>query len=241
MSGWPEGYGLIRLAEVDSTLDEARRRLPQISGPTWIIAERQTKARGRRGRAWLQPKGNLAATLVLPAPGAPEQAALRSFVCALALSDALAGLGVQSQLKWPNDVLLGGGKLAGILLEGLPGGALSIGIGVNLAEAPGAGAVEAGALAPVALARQGLLIAPEDFLILLAEAYAAREASFATYGFAPIRAAWLARAARLGEVIRVRLAQETFSGTFKDVDGRGHLVLSTPQGTRRVAAGEVFF
>ncbi len=241
MSGWPAGYGLIRLAEVDSTLDEARRRLPQISGPTWIIAERQTKARGRRGRAWLQPQGNLAATLVLPAPGAPEQAALRSFVCALALSDVLAGLGVQSQLKWPNDVLLGGGKLAGILLEGLPGGALSIGIGVNLAEAPGAGAVEADALAPVALASQGLLVTPEDFLTLLAGAYGAREASFATYGFAPIRAAWLARAARLGEVIRVRLAKETFAGTFKDVDGQGHLVLSTPRGTRRVAAGEVFF
>ena len=241
MSGWPAGYGLIRLAEVDSTLDEARRRLEQISGPTWIMADRQTRARGRRGRAWLQPAGNLAATLVLPKPGAPEQAALRSFVCALALSDALAGLGVQTRLKWPNDVLLRGGKLAGILLEGLPGGALSIGIGVNLAGAPGADAVEADAVAPVDLASHGPLVAPEDFLALLAEAFAAREASFATYGFAPVREAWLARAARLGEVIRVRLPQETFGGIFKDVDGQGQLVLSTPQGERRVAAGEVFF
>ena len=235
------GYGLIRLDEVDSTQDEARRMAGDLAAPTWIFARHQTAGRGRRGRAWLQPRGNFSASLLLPYPGAPDQAALRSFVAALALADALEMLGVASALKWPNDVLVEGGKLAGILLEGLPGGALAIGIGVNLATAPAPERLEPGATAPVALAQHVPGIGAEDFLALLASAYGAREESFMTFGFAPIRAAWLARAARLGEEITVRLPRETITGIFKDVDEDGQLVLSTPGGTRRFAAGEVFF
>ncbi len=238
---WPAGYGLIRLERVDSTLDEARRRCGQVAGPTWIFARRQSAGRARRGRVWHDLPGKFAATLILPGPGAPARAALRSFVAALALADVLEGLGLESRLKWPNDVLLGGGKLAGILLEGLERGALGVGIGVNLAAAPDPGRLEPGALAPVALAALGVTLAPGDFLALLAGAYAAREASFAAHGFGPIRQAWLARAARLGERIRVRLPRESFEGIFRDLDGRGQLVLSTPQGTRHIAAGEVFF
>lgn len=238
---WPDGYGRLEYESVDSTLDEARRLAPGLSGPTWIFARRQSRARGRRGRAWHQGEGNFAATVLLPAPGEPEHAALRSFVTALALGDVLEGLGVESALKWPNDVLVDGAKLAGILLEGLPGGALAIGIGVNLASAPVLERLEPDATAPVALAERGVEVAPEVFLHLLANAYSAREASFAAYGFAPIRAAWLARAARLGAPIKVRLAQETLAGTFKDVDEGGRLVLSTAQGIRRIAAGDVFF
>ncbi len=238
---WPEGYGRVILEEVDSTLDEARRRHPTTAAPTWILARRQKAGRGRRGRAWIQPAGNFAATLLLPDAGPPAQAALRSFVAALAVADALAGLGVETRLKWPNDVLLDGGKLAGILLEGLPGGGLAVGIGVNLAAAPEPEAVEPGALAPVALTpARGVAVAPPDFLTLLARAWAAREASLARLGFAPIRTAWKARAARLGQEIRVRLPQETLSGIFKDVDAAGQLVLSTGSGLRRIAAGEVF-
>ncbi len=231
------------LESVDSTLDEARRRAGECVGPTWIFAARQKAARGRRGRVWVQPEGNFSATLLLPAPGAPDRAALHSFVAALALADALEGLGLAPRLKWPNDVLLAGGKLAGILLEGLPGGALAVGIGMNLAAAPDPARLEPGALPAVALADHGVRIAPEDFLPLLARAWAAREARFAAYGFAPIRAAWLERAARLGEAIEVRLPRERFRGIFKDVDAAGQLVLSSGEGggERRVAAGEVFF
>lgn len=222
---------------------------PDLTGPAWLMALEQTAARGRRGRAWVMPRGNLAATLVMRLAEPPEQAALRSFVSSLALFDACAGITGRPEafsLKWPNDVLLNGGKLAGILLEsagsGRGTGYLSIGIGVNLAEAPPAAAVEAGAVRPVSLqAETGTLITPEDFLRHLAVAYAAREAQFATYGFAPIRTAWLDRAARLGESIVARTGAQEQSGRFETVDAQGNLVLSTPRGRVAIPAADVYF
>ncbi|RME16277.1 MAG: biotin--[acetyl-CoA-carboxylase] ligase [Alphaproteobacteria bacterium] len=245
----PEGHALLALGEVDSTLDEAARRLAEISGPTWITATRQTAGRGRRGRPWVSPPGNFAATLVLPGLTPGQGAALRSFVAALALFEACTVLGTPPDrlaLKWPNDVLLDGGKLAGILLEGLAAGGriegLAIGIGVNLAAAPPPEALEPGALAPVALADcLGTAPAPAAFLEALAPAFARWEGQFRAGGFGPIRAAWLARAARLGEAVTARLPGEEVRGIFRDVDGEGHLVLSTPRGARRIAAGEIFF
>lgn len=246
-AGWPDGTARIVLAEVDSTLNEAARRIDSLRGPTWILALNQTAARGRRGRAWQHPTGNFAATLVLPGPLPPATAALRSFVASLALYDAFAaatGRPGSFALKWPNDVLLNGGKVAGMLLEtiGPRGDALSIGIGVNLVQAPGADQVEPGAVRPVSLLSEtGVSVSPADFLDLLAPAYARHEAQFSTYGFAPIRAAWLARAARLGEQITARLPAEEVTGRFDTVDEQGQLVLSTPQGPRRIAAADVFF
>lgn len=231
--------------EVDSTLDEAARQCANLPGPTWIFADMQTKARGRRGRAWVFPKGNFAATLVLPNAGGAARAALRSFIAALALYDALVaacGQGDRLALKWPNDVMLDGGKLAGILLEGLPGGGVAIGIGVNLHAAPDQAQVEAGALPPVSLlGATGTSIAPLAFLGHLATAFAGYETQFAAFGFAPIRAAWLAQAARLGQNIRVRLPQQELLGIFQDIDADGQLILSTEQGLRKIAAGDVFF
>jgi BirA family biotin operon repressor/biotin-[acetyl-CoA-carboxylase] ligase len=250
MSGtWPPGYGYLPLGEVTSTLDEGRARAGAMTGPTWITATHQTQARGRRGRAWAHPAGNFAATLVLPRLDDPDSAALRSFVAALALDEAftmLTGRADAFALKWPNDVLLNGGKVAGILLESLTTRGrltgLSIGIGVNLAHAPGADAVEPGALPPVSLMGEtGLAVSPEDFLEALAPAYARWEGQLATYGFESLRTAWLARAARLGDQVTARLPNEEITGTFRTVDATGQLVLSTPKGERCIAAGDVFF
>lgn len=246
---WPEGYGRRVLAQVDSTLSEAARRVPTLAGPEWILALHQTSARGRRGRAWQMPPGNFAASLVLPIGADPAQGALRSFSAAIALRDACVaatGRADAFALKWPNDVLLKGGKLAGILLESAGhAGAIThviIGIGVNLARAPDASAVEEGALAPVSL-KQGLgvHIAPEAFLDLLARAYAGYETQFQAYGFAPIRTAWLAHAARRGQVITARTTRETFQGTFADVDEQGQLVLETAKGRITIPAADVYF
>ncbi len=246
MSGWPSGYGRLVLDEVQSTMEEAARVGATLERPEWILARRQTGGRGRRGRAWTDPEGNFAATLVMRPEEGAAQVALRSFVAALALYDALAsavGRAGGLSLKWPNDVLLNGGKLAGILLEssGQGGriGHLAIGIGVNLRHVPDA--VEPGALRPVSLVGEtGLGIDPEEFLDLLAPAYAGWEARFRADGFAPIRAAWLARAARLGEEIVARTAREEWRGVFETVDERGNLVLSTANGRRAIAAAEVF-
>ncbi|WP_170381667.1 biotin--[acetyl-CoA-carboxylase] ligase [Ruegeria atlantica] len=249
MTAWPQGYGLHIVQEVDSTLNEAARLAPTAPGPVWIMAHHQTAARGRRGRTWENPKGNLAATLLLRPQGNPEQAALRSFVAALALFDAcvaVTGRAAGLSLKWPNDVLLNGGKLAGILLESTGQGRglshLAIGIGVNLSEAPPAYAVEQSAVRPVSLLSEtGAAVIPEDFLTELAAAYARYETQFTTYGFEPIRTAWLSRAARLGEVITARTSTSETVGTFETVDTNGNLVLKTAKGRVSIPAADVFF
>lgn len=189
------------------------------------------------------PAGNFAASLVWRPSGEPADLALRSFVASLALHDALTEMGVLGlSLKWPNDVLLNGGKAAGILLECPAPGLLILGIGINLIAAPSPEEVEPGATVPVSLlAASGLRVTPSAMLDALASAFAAREAQIATWGFAPIRTEWLKHAARLGQPIRARLVSETLSGTFEDVDEDGRLILRTEAGLRKVTAGDVFF
>ena len=249
MTAWPENYGRRILIEVDSTLSEAARIAPGLRGPEWILAHHQTAGRGRRGRVWANPVGNFSATLVLPQPGTPDRAALRSFVAALALYDTCVAVSGRSDgfaLKWPNDVLLNGGKLAGILLESAGAGTamsyLAIGIGVNLVAAPGGDTVEARGLRPVSLISEtGAQVDPESFLEHLAVAYAAREDQFTAYGFAPIRTAWLDRAAKLGQVIVARTGTAETTGTFETVDANGNLVLLTSQGRVSIPAADVYF
>ena len=249
-NSWPAGYDRQVLSSIDSTNDEARRQYQTLQGPKWILALQQTAGRGRRGRPWADPTGNFAATLVLPDAGDPATAALRSFVASLALYEAfVAATGREDlfTLKWPNDVLLNNGKVAGILLESIgatPGGGMGmcIGIGVNLAAAPSTDQVEAGAVAPKALFREtGCRISPEDFLNLLAPAFARYDTQMVQYGFDAIRQPWLSRAARIGEVITACMGTETVTGVFETVDQQGQLVLSTPSGQRAIAAADVFF
>lgn len=249
MSADADGAGRTVLPEIDSTNAEGFRRAASLARPTWILAGIQTAGRGRRARPWVSPQGNFHGTLVLKPTEPPETVALRSFAAALALRDAfvqLTGLASSFTLKWPNDVLCNGGKVAGILLEsqGLngPDPVLCIGIGVNLVAAPDASQVEAGAVPPVSLLQEtGLRITPNAFLDALAPAYAKWEAAFIAEGFAPLRAAWLAHAARLGQPIRARTGTETREGTFETIDATGNLILRTQAGTLAIPAAEVFF
>jgi BirA family biotin operon repressor/biotin-[acetyl-CoA-carboxylase] ligase len=234
---WPAGVARIVLDETDSTNAEALRA----AAPAWIMARRQTAARGRGGRRWAMPEGNFAASLALrPKLSAPETA-LYSFVAALALHDVLSGLTDRPlALKWPNDVLLAECKVAGILLESVGAGArpdrLAIGFGVNLRRAPED--VADATIPPVAV---GSDMDCETFLDFLAPAFAAREAIFRDRGFAPIRDAWLARAARLGEPVTARTARQRHRGVFEDIDASGALILGTPLGREAVTAADVFF
>lgn len=222
---------------------EAARLAAQGPGATWVFAEAQTAARGRRGRPWRHPAGNFAASVILWPEGGPARAALRSFAMALALYDALedlTGAGAALSLKWPNDVLVSGGKAAGILLETLPQGGLAIGVGVNLIAVPPADSLEPGALRPVSILQEtGKRIAGRALLTPLAHHFARIEAQLAQEGFAPIRAAWLARAARLGETVTARLPRETVTGLFQTVDDTGAIVLDTDTGRRVIAAADI--
>ena len=225
----------LHLPTVDSTSLEALRHPP----PVWVSADRQTAGRGRRGRAWGSPAGNLALSLAYAPPGGPAEHALRSFAASLALHDALTALGVRGLgLKWPNDVLLGGGKLAGILLEAPRPGLLVVGIGVNVVTAPAAGTLEPGALPPATLGGDVRAAALRDALI---PAYGEREAQLARHGFAATRRDWLARAARLGEPVAARVGGAVHHGTFEDVDHTGRLILATTSGRMAIPAADVHF
>jgi BirA family transcriptional regulator, biotin operon repressor / biotin---[acetyl-CoA-carboxylase] ligase len=211
-------------------------------GPLWITAKAQTAGRGRRGSAWVSAPGNLFATLLLSEPSAAHDAPQLSFVAALALHDALCAcalpLAPRLKVKWPNDLLLQGKKIAGILIEGGsdPTFAVAIGIGVNCASHPG----DTGHPA-TDLAAAGAPVAPDQLLVALAQAMTQRLAQWQRgQGFASIRADWLKHAAGLGEPIRVRLPERELAGRFRGLDEAGRLLLENPAGVTAVTAGEVF-
>ncbi len=224
---------------LDSTNAEARRRAQSgVRGPVWIRADRQTAGRGRRGRRWVSEAGNLHATfLFVPGRGMRERPQL-SFVAALALHDAVAqlvGENVRLRCKWPNDLLVEGRKLAGVLLEG-EADWLAIGFGLNLAHHP-----EGLDQPATSISRAfGVTVGPEAAWAALAEAFSGRYGVWERAGFAPIREAWKARAMGLGEVVTVRLARRTTNGRMCDLDVDGALLLERPDGTlERISAGDV--
>lgn len=214
----------------------------------WVTADEQQTGRGRRGRQWISPPGNLYASLALVEPGPRAVSATLSFVAALALDRAIVDLGGPEvagrlRLKWPNDLLLDGFKISGILLEreALADGreAVVIGIGVNCLHHP-----ETTAGHPASsLAARGFRIGPEALFGRLSARLAAEIARWDEgLGFGDIRRDWLSRALGVGEAITVRLSDSAIEGRFEALDEEGRLVLLEASGARRVvSAGEIFF
>ena len=243
---WPTGVGLLDLEEVESTQAEALRRAGEGErGPLWIRARRQAKGRGRSGRAWVMPAGNLAATLLF-APGAGLRALPGlSIVTGVAVRDAIARLlppATPVRLKWPNDVLIGSAKVAGILIETSTIGAdviAAVGIGINVAAAPAIAGREATALAEHLSAPDRL--DPADVLVALADRMAYWLAGWGRgAAFSSVREAWLERAGPIGEPIRVNGEGGTIAGSFAGLDGDGALLVAAGDGTiRRVTFGDV--
>ena len=209
-------------------------------GPLWITARAQSAGRGRRGRAWVSEPGNLYASLLLTDPGPRERAAELSFVAALAVHDAVAAsatpLAARLALKWPNDVLIDGRKISGILIEGEEPSVV-VGIGVNCAHHPRDTSYPASDLAAA-----GAVVPAENLFAQLSATMMWRLAQWNRgAGFEAIRADWLARAAGVGGPIRIALADGERSGGFETVDAHGRLILRLSDGTTEtITAGDVF-
>lgn len=216
--------------------------------PFWVRADEQTAGRGRRGRDWVSPRGNFYGSACYAFDGTPQEAALLSFVAAIAVMDALSAYTLKTapRLKWPNDVLIGGGKIAGLLLEAQPGRVI-VGIGVNLVSHPPAGNVTPthllDHLSPEALERdEPEFTGADGFLAILAATFDGAFRKHQVYGFSATRADWLARAAGIPGPVTVRLPQETFSGEATDLLDNGALRVRLANGTfRDVHAGDVYF
>jgi BirA family transcriptional regulator, biotin operon repressor / biotin---[acetyl-CoA-carboxylase] ligase len=210
----------------------------------WVTAREQTAGRGRRGNEWISKPGNLYASLLVVDPSPADAAPELSFVAALAVHDAIsqcaAALRRNLALKWPNDILSGGKKLAGILIEaeGMAGRlAVAIGIGVNCKHHPTQTSFPA-----TDLATAGAEVAAEDVFFALSGAIMLRLAQWQRgSGFPSIRADWIERAVGIGGDMQVRLPGREFSGRCEGLDERGRLLVRLADGSvQTIAAGDVF-
>ncbi|MFQ5784022.1 MAG: biotin--[acetyl-CoA-carboxylase] ligase [Alphaproteobacteria bacterium] len=243
----PPAYRLVARDEVDSTNDEARRLAEAgAEDGTLVWAKTQRKGRGRRGRDWASPPGNLYFSLVLRPECPPFEAAQLSFVAALGLAGALGSLCPplsEVAFKWPNDVLLNDHKTAGILLESSTTEPvrldwLVLGMGVNVTSAPEDTEFPATSLRAEGCDRVSAAAVLEAF----ARHFLVWVNRWLDDGFGPVREAWLREARGVGEAVTVRIAGETFTGTFVDLDADGALIVETVPGDRRVVtAGDLYF
>jgi BirA family transcriptional regulator, biotin operon repressor / biotin---[acetyl-CoA-carboxylase] ligase len=257
------GYRLVVHDTIASTNQDALQRATAGDpGRLWVASTHQSAGRGRRGRLWETPVGNLAASLLLLVDEGAAVGATLGFAAGVALDEALrrvapsldvamaldavekAGEGGRDRLrlKWPNDIILDGAKLAGILLEAQPmaggGIAIVIGIGVNVTAAPRGLPYPATALAElgVAVDAAGLFGALSEAWVGVARIWDGGR------GFGKVRDIWLERATGLGQPAAVRIGSEVFSGVFETIDDDGRLIIRTAEGDRRaISAGEVHF
>ncbi|MPY70584.1 MAG: biotin--[acetyl-CoA-carboxylase] ligase [Alphaproteobacteria bacterium] len=225
---------------LDGTNAEALRRLAAgARGIEVIWAREQTAGRGRDGRSWSSPLGNLYVSFLAEAPRGRPPAEI-AFVAAVAAGEAILGCGaagVDLRYKWPNDLLVAGRKAGGILIEGDGSGGLAIGIGINVESAPAVASWPATCLHDEGAAGTTVEVLRDSLI-------AAFLASFARWrreGFSPVREAWQARAYGIGEAMRARLPDgSVFDGVFVALGDDGALLLDQgPQGVRRIAAGEI--
>jgi BirA family biotin operon repressor/biotin-[acetyl-CoA-carboxylase] ligase len=232
--------------EIDSTMLEARRRAERGDvAPAWLIARSQTAGRGRRGRAWLSYGGNLMTTYYCVTDRPLSEVALLGFAAGVAIAETLKAMGVSEvKLKWPNDVLIGGAKAAGILIDSgaRAGGGAWVGLafGINLANSPEAIDQPTSCLRDV-LAPDAPVPAPETFLAALRPRLESWAARTHREGFEPLRRAWLSLAHGVGAQVRVAQGQAILEGRVAGLSPRGELELDTAEGRRLVAAGDVYF
>jgi BirA family biotin operon repressor/biotin-[acetyl-CoA-carboxylase] ligase len=240
------GYRLEAFDQIGSTntIAMARARTGE-RGPMWFVTAEQTAGRGRRHRPWIAPRGNLAASILETVEVTPAIAATLGFAAGLALEAALravSGRETVYSLKWPNDVLAGGAKLAGILLEteaASEGGlAVVVGMGTNVIAAPHDTPAPA-----ISLKALGLEVNAEALFAALSDSWVQFRGIWEDgRGFAEIRRRWLALAAGLGQPVAINTGNATVSGTFETIDEQGCMIVGTPsEGLIPISAGDVHF
>lgn len=254
-TGYPSPFGFTIKAFdcVGSTNDEAKAlACSGAASGTVIWAAEQSGGRGRRGRQWASPPGNLYCSILLRPPVGPAEAALLSFVTALAIAETAAECLPYPDLvhcKWPNDVLVNGHKLCGILLESEMGANalldwLVIGTGVNVTHHPDRALLD-GAYGATSLVAEGMGadIGVPQVLQAYLRNFAVWYGRWLEQGFAPIREAWLRRAMGIGQPVIVKLGDKVLNGVFADLDKDGVMLLDQGDGGewRKITAGDVFF
>ena len=233
----PRDWHLIVKKETVSTNEDAKA-LPARSDKTAVCAEVQTGGHGRMGRRWVSPAGNLYVSLCLEL-GDLREAEIYSFLSAVAVIDAIGDVcpGIAIKCKWPNDLLIDGRKVCGILLETDGVGRLIIGIGANVVDFP-----EKGMLYPVtSLAACGFAVTKEAVLEALLKRFDVWQKRLQNSGKAAVLNAWRERAYGIGERITVNLPDKRLDGTFDGLDEDGCLLLNKDGKVIRITAGDVFF
>ena len=235
---------IVWLGSVGSTNEEAMRRAALGEpGPLWIAAEEQTGGRGRSGRHWVSPPGNLHASLLRTFPFAVPTLPQLSLVAGLAAHETVLRLapGLPVHLKWPNDLLIDGAKLAGVLIEGrtAPGNTahnVVVGIGINLAHHP-----ELAGRRSTCLAAQGVWADPHAAVEHLSKAFEHWHDVWGQgVGLPAIRAAWTERAVAAGTAVSVNTGAELLEGRFLGLDADGAMLLGLEDGgQRRITFGDV--
>lgn len=223
--------------EVDST-NEVLKGMAAHGAPAWTVvtADRQTAGRGRHGRAWVSTEGNLFLSLLLKPLRPVGEWATLSLLAGIALHESLQRRGVKNlTLKWPNDVLAGGRKLSGTLLESGQDW-LVMGVGVNIAHAPASGNL----LYPAtSLKEQGSDLTVEQVRDGFLEAIFSLYERWETGGFSRFREVWLDKSAPKGTEMTVRAADAKITGTLQGISPSGALQLLTAQGEKDIAVGDV--
>jgi BirA family transcriptional regulator, biotin operon repressor / biotin---[acetyl-CoA-carboxylase] ligase len=248
------GYRLAAFESIGSTNVEAldRARAGE-RGPIWFVTTEQTAGRGRRNRAWIAPRGNLASSVLEVMDVAPMTAATLGFAAGLSIEAALRRVSAEAMqrsaapsqadfaLKWPNDVLANGGKIVGLNVEAETAAnllAVVIGIGTNVVAAP-----EGTPTPATSLAALGIQVGAEELFVALSDAWVEFRGIW-DYGrgFAEIREAWLDRAAGLGQAVAIKSGQSVIEGVFDTIDEQGCMIVRTSAGNRvPVTAGDVYF
>ncbi len=224
--------------EVSSTNDVIKQYCSKSGKYIAVYAKKQTAGRGRRGRNWESPRGNLFFSMAFEYE--LQRAGELAFACSLSLLQAVKKIAPYAdiKLKWPNDVLLNNAKMSGILLEKGAEKYMIIGVGVNVAASP---KIENAVYDITSLADAGIKIKPQELLHLFMESFSQNLSLLQANGFAVLREKWLENAKNLGKEIIVRQNGTKEKGIFKGIDENAALLMETPAGVKKILAGDVFF